>query len=463
MTPTPPKFAAAAKTTRLIASLGKEFAIVRNPGYVYPPFEAYPMAPPNPRLNRGLVGIVKDMDGTTTTTEALCLHSLEMMVRRISGKLTAADWTGLDRVKDLPHVIGNSTTRHVEYLIDTYRAWIVPEKMKRAYVEAAAWTLALGQDPGRRTEVQSDMANLGIGKMADDKDFRFLLGQKSFAGSAVAKRIDALTKRFGASFRLDDRSNVVRAAIDIYYYRYHEILAAVKLGQGADLSSSILNQPGRRLIEPMPGVAVFLCLIKGWLTEAEAESLSGELAKCLVAHGVSQKKIDKARGTMAALSRYFAKHPLKVAVVTSSIEYEARIVLAEVFRVVQEQIAAWPIDKRRRTALAKQIATPEVYYDAMITASDSSEIRLKPHRDLYSIALHRIGLGPADFDRVMGFEDSESGTIAIRAAGVGCCIAVPFAETSGHNLDAATHIAKGGLPEVVLLESLYLGKKALKA
>jgi beta-phosphoglucomutase-like phosphatase (HAD superfamily) len=97
----------------------------------------------------------------------------------------------------------------------------------------------------------------------------------------------------------------------------------------------------------------------------------------------------------------------------------------------------------------------------MITASDSSEIRLKPHRDLYSIALHRIGLGPEEFDQVIGFEDSESGTIAIRAAGVGCCVAVPFAETAGHDLSAASHIAKGGVPEAMLLEQLFLRPEAL--
>jgi beta-phosphoglucomutase-like phosphatase (HAD superfamily) len=70
---------------------------------------------------------------------------------------------------------------------------------------------------------------------------------------------------------------------------------------------------------------------------------------------------------------------------------------------------------------------------------------LKPHRDLYSIALHKLNVSQkTTLSKVIGFEDSESGTIAIRAAGIGKCIAVPFAETSGHNLDAATHICNDG-------------------
>lgn len=64
------------------------------------------------------------------------------------------------------------------------------------------------------------------------------------------------------------------------------------------------------------------------------------------------------------------------------------------------------------------------FYDAFITATDSNEIRLKPHRDLYSIALNQMGIASKDFNKVLGLEDSESGTFAIRAAGVGLCCAV---------------------------------------
>jgi beta-phosphoglucomutase-like phosphatase (HAD superfamily) len=82
-------------------------------------------------------------------------------------------------------------------------------------------------------------------------------------------------------------------------------------------------------------------------------------------------------------------------------------------------------------------------------------MRLKPHRDLYSIALHKLNISKTGFDNVIGFEDSESGTIAIRAAGISKCIALPFSETSGHNFEAATHICNGGLPEVLFEHNLF--------
>jgi beta-phosphoglucomutase-like phosphatase (HAD superfamily) len=100
--------------------------------------------------------------------------------------------------------------------------------------------------------------------------------------------------------------------------------------------------------------------------------------------------------------------------------------------------------------------SPDAYYDAILTASDSSEIRLKPHRDLYSIALHRLGLSPDDFDAVLGLEDSESGLIAIRGAGIGLAVAVPFAQTRGHDLAAAAKINHGGLPELMFEDHFCL-------
>ena len=60
----------------------REVAVVANPSYVASPCELYPLANRNPGPFDAVVGIVMDMDGTTTTTEPLCLHSLEWMVRR---------------------------------------------------------------------------------------------------------------------------------------------------------------------------------------------------------------------------------------------------------------------------------------------------------------------------------------------------------------------------------------------
>ena len=116
------------------------------------------------------------------------------------------------------------------------------------------------------------------------------------------------------------------------------------------------------------------------------------------------------------------------------------------------QITDWPV----ASEIARHFRSPDDVYDAVITASDSSEIRLKPHRDLYSIALHAVGVAPVDFNKVVGFEDSESGTIAIRAAGVGLCVAVPFSDTAGHDFAAAAHVLPGGLPQAILQHNLFL-------
>jgi beta-phosphoglucomutase-like phosphatase (HAD superfamily) len=133
-------------------------------------------------------------------------------------------------------------------------------------------------------------------------------------------------------------------------------------------------------------------------------------------------------------------------------------VLNEVFRVIREEAAGWPLPQERRDFLLERFRHPDRVYDARITASDSSEIRLKPHRDLYAIALHALGVLPEAFHRVIGFEDSESGTIAIRAAGISLCCALPFAMTKDHEFGAATQVCRGGMPEVILEKSFFLAK-----
>ena len=72
-----------------------------------------------------------------------------------------------------------------------------------------------------------------------------------------------------------------------------------------------------------------------------------------------------------------------------------------------------------------------------------------------------MGIPPKRFAQVAGFEDSESGTIAIRAAGIGMCCALPFAMTQDHPFDAATHKCVGGIPEVILREKVFLPPERL--
>ena len=432
-----PRFVTPAEAGRLLADRAEaanveQVAVVRNPDYVGWPFDLYPLANRHTGPLDRLVAVVKDMDGTTTTTEPLCLHSLEFMVRVLTDRPTKQQWAGFDRDRDLPHVIGNSTTRHVEYLIDTYGPEARPESFARGYLRAVGWTLAHGRDPGREREVRQTAVHFGLADSLEE-----------LAGGQTVELPAGLADRLMAS-----RSETVRAAIDVYYARYHEILAAIDAGRGSELAADLLGEGARRLVAPMPGAGAFVAMVKGWLGD-EAGGLYDLLAASLDAPAGS-------RDQLAALGRRFATEPAKVAVVTSSIAYEAGIVLREVFAVIREELADWPVSAGLRQRLLAGFAEPATCYDAIVTASDSAEIRLKPHRDLYSIALHALGVGPVDYGRVIGFEDSESGLIAIRAAGVGLCVAVPFAETAGHDLSAASIVLHKGLPEALLRHGLFL-------
>lgn len=444
----------------LAAELGAEFAVVENPGYVHPPFEMYPLAPKQTELSRGLVGAVMDMDGTTTTTEALCIHSLETMVRRITGREERDAWAGLDAALDYPHIIGNSTTKHVEYLVRTYREAIRPDAYRWHYIRAAAWTLGHAGDEGRRAEVAANLAALGVGALLDDARFQSLQTAADLDAPECVEAADALAEECAPRLVPGELNDITRASVDIYYHRYHEILGELDRGQGVALAEAILGDRSRSLIEPMPGVGVFLALIKGWLG-GDAGLLVEPLRDYLERMDISVRDAGDMPVKMSALAMYFERYPCRVAVVTSSIRYEARIVLAEVFRVLRLEMQGWPLPHARKRQVLERFEDFESYYDGFITASDSSEIRLKPHRDLYSIALHRMGIAPADFDRVVGFEDSESGTIAIRAAGIGACCAVPFPETHGHRFDAASYVAYGGLPEVMLHQGVFLPPQLL--
>lgn len=257
--------------------------------------------------------------------------------------------------------------------------------------------------------------------------------------------------------RLTTLSDKVRAAVDIYYQRYHFILKRIDAGQGDAVAAEVFGDPDKHLIRPMKGTGVFLAMLKGWLG-ADAAFCFDEFAEHLSRMGMDRPRRDErtSRAQLAALGAYFERNPAAVAVVTSSILYEADIVLSEVFRVLAREVAAWDIPSEKSRLIANRFAEYSRCYDAFITASDSSEIRLKPHRDLYSMALHAMGIPPESFHRVAGFEDSESGTIAIRASGIPLCCALPFPETEGHDFKAASYVARGGIPEVVLSKRVFL-------
>ncbi len=441
----------------LLGSLGDELAVIENPAYVFPAYELVPLAPKITAPRQDVVAIVQDMDGTTTTTENLCLHSLETMVRRITARLTPEQWAGLDRARDYPYIIGNSTTKHVEYLLRAYSDALNISAFRRAYVQAAAWTLATRPDEGRTREVVANLRHFGCQHLLGLAEIKKWLAGDNVRGAEVhvPEAVQHALEQAAEGINLTDFTDQVRAAIDIYYQRYHEILIKVREGQGAHLRH-LLPDPTRRLIEPMPGVGVFLAAVKGWLGE-ELALFTDELRQHLAEGGDATVH----RKALASLGRRLQQKPVKVAVVTSSIAYEAEIVLTEVFRVIREQIDDWPLPQERRRELQERFSSYRQVFDAVVTASDSSEIRLKPHRDLYSLALHQLGVAKQDFQNVIGFEDSESGVIAIRAAGIGLCVAVPFADTRGHRLDHAAFILHGGLPEALLRHLLFFDPQVL--
>jgi hypothetical protein len=155
-------------------------------------------------------------------------------------------------------------------------------------------------------------------------------------------------------------------------------------------------------------------------------------------------------------ARAFAESPAPVALVTSSGRYEVDVVIPVVFEGLREEVATWPVGEATRTRVLEAFGDYEQFYAAIVTASDSHEIRLKPYRDLYSIALQQLGLDAAGAEQVVGFEDTEPGIVASRAAGVGMPCAVPFEGTLTHDFSAAAHVLHGGVTEALVGYALFL-------
>lgn len=456
MPPSNPKFADPDTAARLIRELGSEFAVVENPSHVFPPREVYALAPGRAKVRDGLTAAVMDMDGTTTTTEPLCINALQTLVARISGRDGDKAWKGLDPDQDYPHIIGNSTTRHVEYLLKTYADQIRPDCFMQALVQAAAWTSGFSKDASRKRDLDSLLVLLGLGPLKKDPRFKALAKSRRHDAPEERDAIATLAGELAVHFPVNDFSRLTRAAVEIYYQRYHELLEAVAAAKGKPLPEELNPPRDGALIQPMPGIGIFLALITGLLGK-EAAWVVPNLREHLqsLSHDPATP-MDGAETTLPWLGSTFADRPAKVALVTSSIAYEAGIVLAEVFRQLREDCRAWGLTDGTQARIHRHFKKPETFYDAIVTASDSCEIRLKPHRDLYSLALGRLGLNPGQFENVVGFEDSESGTIAIRAAGISVCCALPFHMTAGHGFEAATHTCPGGLPEVILREHCFL-------
>ena len=433
-----------------------EVAVVRNLDYIFAPVEYYPLAPKVTEPLDRIAAFAVDMDGTSTTTEPLALHSLEYMVRRFTGRPNKDDWAGLDPAQDYPYIIGNSNFRHTEFLVQRYEDHLDPDALRAAFFESALWTLSAMTDPQRRRDIRMDATNCGLAALLRDPEFRALAESGVVTETNAAEKARPFEERYRKEFRTPNPAARIAAALDIYYYRYHSILRLVEKGEGGRLSKELLGEGGRRLVEPMPGYGVFFALVKGWLGE-EASSLAPELLAGLPteSHAAGMAE-EEARKKLTDLGRRFAESPARIGLVTASIAYETHATIRAIFEVMREEAADWPISEARREAIRGHFTDYTAAYDGFVNATDASEARLKPHRDLYAIALYQMSIPKEDYSRCIGLEDTEPGIISLRAAGVGCAVALPNHDTSRQNYGAAAHVVHGGLPELILGHNLLL-------
>lgn len=428
--------------------LSEEFALISNGPHVFPPFEPVPLAPRRTKMDDGLDAIFFDMDGTTTLTEDLCLFALEDLLRKILGTSTAEGWKGLNPKVDYPHIIGSSTSKNIEYLQRAYGEAVDERRFREAAVRALAILLADTPDPTRLGDLQADLAALGLANLAIAPEIPLLATRDGDDDPAIAAPLADLVARFAPLAALDSLGNRVRAGMAIYFARLHGMFERIAQGRGAEVARELYGPDATHAIRPLPGVGLMIALSKGWLRE-EAQAL----APLLAAHGEDEAA---ARDALQYLGAHFAARPAHVALVTSSADYEAHIVLKEVFDGLRDEVAAWPVSEAVRERVLRGFTDHRCCYDAIVTASFSHEIRLKPYRDLYSIALHALGIPSEASHRVLGFEDTEAGIVAQRAAGLGVCCAVPFEGSRGHNFSAASHVLHAGFPEAIVRHRLFL-------
>jgi beta-phosphoglucomutase-like phosphatase (HAD superfamily) len=431
-----------------LAPLSNEFALIHNAPHVFPAYETVPLGPRRTRMDDGIGAIFLDMDGTTTLTEDLCLLALEDTMREITLRPAREQWAGLDHATDYPNIIGSSTSKNIEYLLSVYGPCIDDAAFRASYVRAVALTLAEAPDAARLHEVRAELAALGVPDLELAPEIAALPAYATGRAQGPAPEVPGLAARFAPRLDLAPLGNRIRAGMSIYYERLHGMFVRIQLGRGREVAEELYGPGATHAIRPLHGVGVLHALAKGWLGE-EAAALAD-----LLMHATGH--VPGAQETLARLGKAFAQAPARVALVTSSGDFEADIVLKEVFAGLCEEAAAWPVSAPVRERAVRGFASYRAFYDTIVTASNSHEIRLKPYRDLYSIALHNIGIPCEEAHRVLGFEDTEAGIVAQRSAGLGVCCAVPFEGSRGHDFQAASHVLHGGVPEAILRHGLFL-------
>lgn len=423
-------------------AMGEEFACIENAPGIFPPREIVPLGPKLLRLDGPPAAIFLDMDGTTTYTEPLFLHDVEVVVRRSTGWHTKAEWAGIDPERDYPNIIGYSTLRNLEYLYGAVGHAIRPDLFFQETLRSLIFLAEhhVPQDIHDRIESMTNLFGMAAWRAYAANPQRSLEGGEALIREGV-ERFPAISQEMFAQFGLM-----------IFYGDYIDILERVNRGEGAAVSQLIYGDPAVPAINAMPGVALLCTLAKGWLPEASAAEVARAVQQ---AHPTIPVAGDLGE-TLARLCRLFAKHPVPVALVTSSGSHETNLVLQAVFLAIRHEIAAWPLEDATRAAILAGFESHTRYFDTIVTCDDVNEGRTKPFRDPYTLALARLGLEGRDARRVIGFEDTEAGIIAQRGAGVGIPCTVPIEHTLGHDFQAAAHVLHGGVLEAITKHGLFI-------
>lgn len=408
----------------------------------------FPMAPKRLGLDGPPLAVFLDMDGTLTNTEPLCIQAMDTVFRE-----AWPEWPGMLPERDYRHIIGFSTQHSMDYLFRLHEVAVPRYGLRRAAVAIAAdWMRGPGLREGA-LGLATRLASIGAEGLAQCENFlRYLDGGGDAAAEAAAQALPDAVE--------DAHDSCVAAGYCLYAIAYETLLwRAVSPERG---------EAGAPALRALPGVDVLLALLSG-IPGREAGCLAERLDACPGA-GTA--------GTLSALGALLAASPPRVALVTSSTLPEARAILGSVFKQLQRGVEEWPLDPSRRAALHARLAGPEAYFDAMATASEVDETTLKPHPALYLRAIQALGLDrvthdaqsadagtsvqasvPArrdSRDRVLAFEDTQAGIIALRAAGIGLACAVPLPEARGQDLSAAAHVLEDGLPEAIVRHRLFL-------
>lgn len=447
------------EASELIVQQSLEFAIVKNPDNVYPAYEYLPLAPKITAPRSEISAIIMDMKGTSVSIDGLLLLSLEKMIRKISGRITKDSWAGLDTIIDYPNILGLHPHKQVEFLISRYHNFINQEYLKEAYFYSVLWTLILDYDTDQQATVKDHLSQFGCTDMLTDPKIIEYVNKNKFDKSNANALTNYIIMKYGKCFLIRNYNDTINAALDIFYQQIHEILLLISKNDREALSEITKEYDDKPLIEPAFGLTALTALVKGWFEEDIEyvfDYLLTQYKTIKSSYFTKQEDIDITRNKLVTISNRSKDKPIKLALVTTSLPFEAQTILTEAFLGITEQIDTWKVPANRKEFLKEKFSNYNNVFDSVITYADINEIRPKPHRDLYGIALKKLKIPKDKFDQVIAFEDGENGLVGSRAAGIGLSVAVPINKITNKDFPAAAISLDGGFLEVLLAHNLFM-------